>query len=213
MEIPPRSFDVCIVCALQEEASAFIEVVKQYGKVPLEECMSPRYRYSYRFATIKNHKDEPLRLHISWPPRYGQQEMVLHFSHVLEEYQPCMALMTGICAGNARYVHLGDLVVAERVFTYDTGKVVHDEQGQSVFLPDTPIYELNDKILQFLGLFDKWFPLVTDLKRPVPQPEECKCHIKAMASGSAVRADNPFEKIRGRHVSWLPSIWRQLPSA
>jgi len=69
MEIPPRSFDVCIVCALQEEASAFIEVVKQYGKVPLEECMSPRYRYSYRFATIKNHKDEPLRLHISWPPQ------------------------------------------------------------------------------------------------------------------------------------------------
>ena len=62
-------------------------------------------------------------------------------------------------------------------------------------------YQLDANILQFLGLFDKWKPLVAGLKRPPSAPEQRKrrkiaCHIKPMASGSAVRADHPFEDVR-----------------
>ena len=78
MEKPPQSFDVCIVCALPEEARAFLEVLQQQCEGVPEEHISPRYQYSYRFAAIKNNKDEPLNLHISWLPRYGPQEMSLH---------------------------------------------------------------------------------------------------------------------------------------
>ena len=85
-----QSFDVCVVCALPEEARAFLEVVQQQSNNVIEECVSPRYHYSYRFATLKNNKDEPLSLHISWLPRYGAQEMTLHLSRVLEEYQPLL---------------------------------------------------------------------------------------------------------------------------
>jgi hypothetical protein len=109
MEKSPQLFDVCIVRALSEEARAFLEVVQQQCEDSLEELMSPRYQYSYRFATIKNDKDEPLNLHISWLPRYGPQEMTLHLSRVLEECQPRIAMMTGICAGDAQRVQLGDL--------------------------------------------------------------------------------------------------------
>jgi hypothetical protein len=75
MEKHPQSFDVCIVCALPEEARAFLEVVRQQGQSVVEERISPGYYYSYRFATLKRDKDEPLNLHISWLPRYGPQEM------------------------------------------------------------------------------------------------------------------------------------------
>src|SRR6266699_3570473 len=201
MEKHPQSFDVCIVCALPEEARAFLEVVQQQCEGAIEERISPRYHYSYRLATIKNDKDELLNLHVSWLPRYGPQEMALHLSRVLEECQPRMAIMIGICAGDAQRVRLGDLVVAERTFTYDNGKFTLDEHGRSAHLHDTQTYQLDANILQFLGLFDEWKPLVARLKRP-PHPSEQRkrrkiaCHIKAMASGSAVRADNPFEDIR-----------------
>src|SRR5260370_3914401 len=201
MEKPSQSFDVCVVCALPEEARGFLEVVQRQCENPLEEGISPRYEYSYRFAMLKNDKDEPLKLHVSWLPRYGPQEMTLHLSRVLEECQPRIAFMTGICAGDAQRVQLGDLVVAERTFTYDNGKFTRDEQGRSVHEHDTLTYQLDANILQFLGLFDAWQPFVARLKRPASSPEQrprrkLTCHIKAMASGSAVRADQPFEEVR-----------------
>ncbi len=191
-------FDVCVVCALPEEARAFLEIVQQQCEGALEERISPRYHSSYRFATLKNNKDEPLNLHVSWLPRYGQQEMTLHLSHVLEECQPRIAIMTGICAGDALRVQLGDLVVAERTFTYDNGKFTLDEQGRSVHLHDTMTYQLDANILQFLGLFDEWKPLVARLERPPSSHEQrtVACHLKAMASGSAVRADRPFADVQ-----------------
>ena len=96
--------------------------------------------------------------------------MTLHLSRVLEECQPRIAIMTGICAGDAQRVQLGDLVVAERTFTYDNGKFTLDEHGRSVHLHDTLTYQLDANILQFLGLFDEWKPLVARLKRPPSSP-------------------------------------------
>jgi nucleoside phosphorylase len=200
MEQSPQSFDVCIVCALPEEARAFLEVVQQQCEVAFEKRISTQYKYDYQLATIKNDKDEPLNLHVSWLPRYGPQEMTLHLSRVLEECQPRIAIMTGICAGDEQHVQLGDLVVAERTFTYDNGKFTLDDAGRKVHVYDTMTYQLDANILQFLGLFDEWKPLVARL--PPPPPEiglkwpEVRCHIKPMASGSAVRTDNPFEDVQ-----------------
>ncbi len=202
MELAASSVDVCIVCALPEEVRAFLEMVKSCCEGEIEEQSSSRYQYSYRIATIKNTKDERLHLHISWLPRYGPQEMTLHLSRVLEEYQPRIAIMTGICAGDATQVQLGDLVVAERTFTYDSGKFTLDEQGRQVHLHDTLTYQLDATILQFLGLFDAWKPLVAALPRPPAPPDitleerEVQCHLKPMASGNAVRADNPFKDVQ-----------------
>ena len=201
IEKRPKSFDVCVVCALSEEARAFLEVVRQQCKVTFEERINSRYYYSYRFTMLMNNKDELLSLHISWLPRYGPQEMILHLSHVLEECQPRIVVMTGICAGDSQHVQLGDLIVAERTFTYDSGKFTLDEKGRSVHQYDTMTYQLDRSILQFLGLFDGWKPLVASLKRPSASSERLKrrkttCHIAAMASGSTARADHPFEAVR-----------------
>ena len=108
MEKPSQLFDICIVCALPEEARAFLEVVQPQCEDTFEEHVSPSYHYSYRFATIKNDKEEPLNLHVSWLPRYGPHEMTLHLSRVLEECQPRIAIMTGMCACDAHHVQLGD---------------------------------------------------------------------------------------------------------
>jgi nucleoside phosphorylase len=198
MEKRAQSFDVCIVCALPEEVRAFLEIIQAHSQSVPEERFSARYGYSYRFAMVRNHKGELLSLHVSWLPRYGPQEMTLHLSRVMEECQPRIAIMTGICAGDSQQVKLGDLVVAERIFTYDNGKFTLDEHGRSVHLHDTMTYQLDANILQFLGLFDEWKPLVANIQRPLSLPEqrETVCHLKAMASSSAVRADHPFEDVR-----------------
>ena len=192
-----QQYDVCIVCALPEEAKAFLRIVAEQCDVTFTERSSPRYQYPYRAATILNHKDEPLELHLSWLPSYGPQQMIRHLTRVLEEFQPRFVLMTGICAGDAQKVQLGDLVVAERVFTYDNGKISLDEQGRTVHEHDVTTYQPNPNLLQYLGLFDAWKSLVGELARKLtPSLSQIHCHIKPMASGSAVRADSPFEDVR-----------------
>src|SRR5205807_306102 len=87
-------------------------------------------------------------------------------------------------------------------FTYDNGKLTLDEHGRRIHEHDTMTYQLDANILQFLGLFDDWKPLVMRLKHPPSPPairlerRAVRCHIQAMASSSAVRADNPFEEVR-----------------
>lgn len=63
---------------------------------------------------------------------------------------------------------------------------------------DTMTYQLDANLLQFLGLFDTWRPLVESLERPLSAPEQRAIarHLKLMASGSAVRSDRPFEEVR-----------------
>jgi nucleoside phosphorylase len=201
IEKHPLWFDVCIVCALLEEARAVLHVVAEQCHVTFAERSSPRYQYGYHAATIPNYKGEPLELHLSWLQSYGPQQMIQHLERVLEEYQPRLVLMTGICAGDAQEVQLGDLVVAERVFTYDNRKITRDEQGRTVRQHDTITYQLNANLQQFLGLFDVRESLVMGLKRPSSPSHQfsrsqVRCHIKPMASASAVRADRPFEEVR-----------------
>lgn len=197
----PPFFDVCIICALPAEARAVLHGVEEQCHVTFAERRSRRYQYGYRAATIPNHKNEPLALHLSWLPSYGPQQMIWHLERVLEEYQPRLVLMTGMCAGDAQQVQLGDLVVAERVFTYDNRKFTRNEQGRTIYQHDTTTYLLNANLLQYLRLFDAWEPLVKGLERPsLPSHQfsrsQVHCHIKPIASGSAVRADRPFEDVR-----------------
>ena len=59
---------------------------------------------------------------------------------------------------------------AERA--YDNGKYTLDDDGSRVHLHDTMTYQLDANILQFLGLFDDWEPLVARLERPPSLPEQ-----------------------------------------
>src|ERR1700694_5372121 len=123
-------FDVCIVCALAEEAEAFMHVVEQEHKVAFASGFSIDKR-EYRYTTIQNCAKEPLKVHLSWLPRYGPIETALHVKSLLHEFNPRFVGMSGICAGDKRAVKLGDLVLAERAFNVDSGKLVAGADGAS----------------------------------------------------------------------------------
>ena len=92
MDTQPHPFDVCTVCALSEEARALLDVMRPHCDGAIEEHMGSRSQYSSRIATIRNTHGEPLTLHLS---------------RTLEECQPSIAIMTGICAGDVEQVKNG----------------------------------------------------------------------------------------------------------
>ena len=182
--------DVCIVCAMAEEARAFINAVESTCGVIFAECSDSKKRI-YRSTTIYNSQGEPLKLHVSWPASYGLVETSLYLPSVLDEFNPRITIMTGICAGDKKRVKLGDIVIADRAFIYDEGKIRLDQSSQPIIQPDLHTHSTQPEILRLIHMFDKWKPLVATLTRPLPN-----CYIAAMASGNAVRGDNPFEQVQ-----------------
>lgn len=66
---------------------------------------------------------------------------------LVTRYKPQCVAMCGVCAGRRGDVQLGDVIVADRLWTYDTGASVveKDEQGREVerFKADPFTYNLN----------------------------------------------------------------------
>ncbi|HEY1348525.1 MAG TPA: hypothetical protein VGF67_02725 [Ktedonobacteraceae bacterium] len=200
MDKADQSCDVCIVCALPEEAEALLEIGRQEWNICFEERIggTAGRQYDYRLGRMSNSAQESITLHVSWLPRYGPEEMTLHLSSVIEHFCPRMVVMTGICAGDPQKVRLGDLVVADRTYTYDSGKYWCDEQGRQFHLHNTLTYALHAQTRQFLGMFHNWKSLIARLQRSLigPGQPEVQLHIEPLASGSAVHTDNPFRAVQ-----------------
>jgi nucleoside phosphorylase len=158
-------FDICVVCALAEEARAFLKATSLYGAT-FQQSVSTAKRREYRHTTIYNTRGEPLTLLLSWQPGYGPEETILHLGPILEEFKPRFAIMTGICAGDKRKVKLGDIILAERAFTYDNGKFEHGIDGRLEYLHDIRSYHPHPEVLQYARMFDNWKSTLQDLTRP-----------------------------------------------
>jgi nucleoside phosphorylase len=131
-----QSFDVCIVCALAEEARAVIDEFSVRCKVRFAQAFSKVNAYEYQHTTINNNEGEPLTVLVISMPFTGPIETTNSVRSLLEEFRPRFVAMTGICAGHRGKVALGDLVAAAYAFHYEEGKVEADEYGQDRLRPD-----------------------------------------------------------------------------
>src|SRR6266851_6989565 len=66
MEKHPLSFDVCIVCALYEEAEAVLKEFSARCGVSFTKAFSSMDRYAYQHTTIWNKQGEPLTVLVTW---------------------------------------------------------------------------------------------------------------------------------------------------
>ena len=192
-------FDVCVVCALPEEAKAFMHIAEQYYLCHFVQGLSRVSSGSYFYTTIQNKEGKPLTIHLSCPIDDGPLEIALHLKPVLNEFAPRFVAMTGVCAGDKLAVRLGDLVVAERAFSLDTGKVVIDEHGLTKHLYGTATYSCTPQVLQFAKIFDAWRAETAKIRRSPSEEQEPVLpvlHIRPMASSGIIRGDNPFSQIR-----------------
>jgi tetratricopeptide (TPR) repeat protein/nucleoside phosphorylase len=203
MEEPDHTCDICIVCAMYEEAEAVLDEFSARCGVSFKSAFSQMGRYAYRHATIRNRREERLKVMVTWPADRGPVQTGLDLSLILQEFRPRFAAMAGICAGDRKKVKLGDLIIAECAYLYEEGKVISGPGGQQVHLLETKTAASTSQVIQYAKGFDGWKePLRAmkraRLKRELKPSEEPQRFIVPMASGMAVRSDNPFPWLRER---------------
>ncbi len=188
-------FDICVVCALYKEAHAVIHEFSARCGVSFTSAFRGPNRQEYRYTVIQNRRGEMLSVCVTWLPQVGPTHTALSLAPLLQEFRPRFVAMSGICAGDRRTVQLGDLIVATAAYHPEEGKIMRGPDGHPLSLPEPKMHGVTPQVLQYVRGFQDWREASRTLPRPLPQDEEEKdvaCHLGVMASGMAVRADNPF---------------------
>jgi nucleoside phosphorylase len=156
MEERAQLFDVCIVCALYEEAEAVLSEFSARCHVSFVKEFSGMDRYEYRYTSIVNNRGEPLAVLVTWLSDSGPAQTGLDLKPFLHEFRPRFVAMTGFCAGYKEKVEWGDLVVAQYAYFYEAGKIIRELGGLSRHLQEMKAAASTSQVLHYARGFDGW---------------------------------------------------------
>lgn len=128
-----RRVDALIVTALKLEFEQVLQVEDEDDEASWTEERGP-LGLDVAFRTFRGANGEPLHVAVTWATDMGMVAAANAAIPLMEKYQPRCIAMSGVCAGRPNKVELGDVIVADRLWTYDAGKLVRekDDEGKEV---------------------------------------------------------------------------------
>ena len=123
------SYDVLIVTALLDELKALESV--RYGVLDGWRSSTDPDGLPYSYCTLQADDGTSLRVAVAWTGAMGETAAATRATALVGHFSPACIAMCGICAGYRGKVSLGDVIVADRVYSYDHGKLIaaEDEGG------------------------------------------------------------------------------------
>jgi nucleoside phosphorylase len=143
-----RRYDVLIITALLDELEAVLALGEdgKKGWTPAKDGDG----YPFHFRELpREDGGEPLRIAAASFDEMGGVATAVRATALIKFLGPAYLAMCGICAGKKEDVFLGDVIVASRVYRYDSGKFSatrRDEGGHRVeeFFHDIKTFNLKD---------------------------------------------------------------------
>jgi WD40 repeat protein/nucleoside phosphorylase len=171
-------FDALILTALLDE----LEPVLEFGEGGKSQWKkdSDSTGLPYHFRELPSALDGlPLRIAAASFNEMGEGVTAARASALIQELDPACLAMCGICAGNKKDVALGDVIVADRTYKYDHGKLVawRDKQGKRTtqLYQDLKTYNLEDTWRVNAAYFAKelgWTAELVKLRPPSRQSQQ-----------------------------------------
>jgi nucleoside phosphorylase len=128
---PDSGIDVLIVTALKLELDALLALGE--GGADAWELARDENGFRYHLLSIERASGgAPLTVAAAWSGQMGESAAAVRATELLARLDPRCLAMCGICAGARGEVALGDVIVADRVYSYDHGKLVArtDKRGR-----------------------------------------------------------------------------------
>ena len=141
----PAACDVLIVAALFEELSALLSV--EFSALGAwEEAPSPD-GLSYFRRAFRADDGSVFWIAAATSGAMGEAAAATRATLLAQHLAPRAIAMCGICAGDREDVFLGDVIVADRLYSYDHGKLVAAKDGEGRreerFFHDIETYNLD----------------------------------------------------------------------
>lgn len=203
-----------VVTALPEELAALLAIGAS-AKNGWVEAQDSQGRPFYR-CVIEHELDEPILVAAATAGEMTGVPTATRAKDLLSELKPDVLAMCGICAGKKGDVFLGDVIVAERVYAHDHGKLVAPRggDGQAAFFRDIKTHNLDNAwriYASSLAKDEAWSDELAGLVRSRPISKEAQrrwllhaLYEHAFEGGKAPR-DRPER--RERCPSWGHKQW------
>ncbi len=140
--------DVLVIVALKDELDGVMAVdAGAVEKSWSHHKDSSGFRYYRR--SYMTYNGNTLRFAAARAQKMAGESATRVATRLVGELKPRCLAMTGICAGRRGKVELGDLVVGQRLYEYDAGKLIafEDTDGNRIeeFLPDIEMFRLDSR--------------------------------------------------------------------
>jgi nucleoside phosphorylase len=130
--------DVLLICALKDEYDQVRAVIDGLVEPGWVESVGPG-SWIVADACFASPTGAPLSIRTSWASQMGRERAQAVASMLIQAHPAHCLAMSGICAGRRGKVALGDVIFADLLWSYDTGKSVV-EDGEEKFQGDTLPY-------------------------------------------------------------------------
>jgi nucleoside phosphorylase len=137
---PADRTDVVILVALQGELEAVLALGDGGRGAWTEDRDLQRFRYFRRSFRREDGRD--LVVAAAWIGEMGERAATSRGQQLVQELNPACLAMCGICAGWRKKVALGDIVIADRLYSYDHGKIVAGKEGDEELFHDLETFSL-----------------------------------------------------------------------
>ena len=140
-KIEQKEIDVLIMLATREEEKAIIKQNEwTREKIPTGQEYFVYEKNGIYFALARGYD-------------MGEADAGIMAQKFIDALKPKVIAMAGFCAGRKGKVHLGDVIVANKVYNYDNGKQISETKS----LPEISNYSLKGEWYQFIERLDeKW---------------------------------------------------------
>jgi nucleoside phosphorylase len=165
----PPDIDALIVTALLDELEAVLSL-GEGGREGWETREDPK-GYPYHVRDFEREDGTPLRVAAATFDKMAEAAGIRAAS-LIEHLTPKCIAMCGICAGNKKDVVLGDVIVADRVYNYDHGKLVAKSKGKArveEVYHDIQTYNLKETWRVDAAYFARELKLPEDLAKARPR--------------------------------------------
>jgi nucleoside phosphorylase/CheY-like chemotaxis protein len=193
--------DLAIFVALEgEELASILALDAGWQKVDV-----PHDFTRYHVGKFKS-ADKELSVVVAAAPRMGMPPAAVIATKLINSFRPKYLAITGICAGVRSKVKMGDILIADALFDWGSGKWAKSLKAPAIFLPASYQWRLDQQLRADLKEFSEGYVGLAEHyenypnKKPKTAPTT---HIEVMASGAAVLQS-------AEHVSAIRALHKNL---
>lgn len=138
-------YDVAFVVALQDPEFSELTRVNGYNWRKLEEIENDQTTVYYT-TKIKSKAGKELRIVAAYADQMGMCASSLLATKMIYTFHPKYIMMTGICAAINKDINLGDILVVDQSWNGGSGKLIDNNEGETIFSPEYHHEVLEPKI-------------------------------------------------------------------
>lgn len=124
-------FDALVITALDEELDAVLSLTEVDGSLAFADPKKAKWvktkdstGFPYYYREFTTESNGALSVGAAWTGAMGETATADRCRALVADLNPLCVAMTGICAGRKGEVFLGDVILADKLFSYDHGKLI-----------------------------------------------------------------------------------------